>query len=80
MSSPVSGPRAGRVPFSSGFEVEMFRSNRCALCRHADPEFGDCEEFALGVVVEGGWPDLLVEVERDETNPLGIECARFEQG
>lgn len=66
-----------RVPFSNGTEVDMFRSNRCARCMLDDPDGGGCDEFVLGVVVDGGWPDMLVEVERSEANPLGIECVEF---
>jgi hypothetical protein len=68
---------AGRTPFANGSEVEMFRANRCASCVHREPDYEDCEQFALPVAL-GEWPDLLVEVERTAVNPLGIECTRFE--
>ncbi len=67
----------GRVPFSNGTEVDMFRERRCDNCKHDDPEGGGCDEFALGVGM-GEWPDLLVEVPIDAANPLGIECSQFE--
>lgn len=66
----------GRVPFSNGTEVDMFRANRCDRCSHDDPEGGGCDDFAFGVM-NGEWPDLLVEVERGAANPLGVECSRF---
>lgn len=68
-----------RTPFSNGFEVEWFRSARCDHCIHDHPEGGGCDEFVIGALVEGGWPDLLEEVPTSRDNPLGVECRKFEK-
>lgn len=67
-----------RTPFANGFEVDMFRANRCDDCAHDHPDGGGCDEFALPVAM-GEWPDLLVEVVRNAANPLGVECTRFDR-
>jgi hypothetical protein len=67
------------TPFANGFEVDWFRANRCDQCVLDHPDGGGCDEFALGVVVEGGWATdgRLVPVDRSPANPLGVECTRY---
>lgn len=67
------------TPFANGTEVDWFRSARCDRCVHDHPDGGGCDEFALGVVVEGGWATdgRLIPVDRSPSNPLGVECQRF---
>lgn len=78
---PTEPPARYSTPFANGTEVDWFRANRCDQCVHDHPEGGGCDEFALGVVVEGGWATdgRLIPVERSAANPLGVECQRFER-
>lgn len=67
------------TPFANGTEVDWFRSARCDQCVNDHPDGGGCDEFALGVVVDGGWATdgRLVPVDRSRFNPLGVECTEF---
>ena len=62
------------IPFSNGFEVDWFRAARCDNCVHDHPDGGGCDDFILPVI-DGEWPELLVEV---DTNPLGVDCTLFQ--
>lgn len=65
-------------PFANGTEVDMFRANRCDRCRLDHPDGGGCDEFVLTALVAGRWPLRLTPVPRSPTNPLGVECTRYE--
>lgn len=67
---------AGRVPFSNGTEVDMFRENWCARCARREPGESDCDTFGLGVAM-GEWPELLEPAPRSLGNVLGLTCTEF---
>lgn len=67
---------AGRVPFSNGTEVDMFRGQWCDQCALREPGEQDCEEFGLGVAM-GEWPELLKSAPVSPSNPLGLTCSKF---
>lgn len=66
-------------PFANGTEVDWFRAARCDRCALDDPKGGGCDEFLVGVVLEGGWATdgRLVPVDESPANPLGVECTRY---
>ncbi len=66
------------VPFSNGTEVDWFRAGRCDHCVNNHPEGGGCDEFVIGVIGLGEWPDILYAVPNSAANPLGVDCTRFE--
>ena len=66
-------------PFSNGTETEMFEHAWCRRCVHAFDGNSMCDEVALPVVADWGWPDELKPTEKSRANPLGIICTKFKE-
>lgn len=64
------------APFSNSTEGDMFVGARCDYCVHRTGSGDPCAAF--DPAFWGEWPDVLFRVERSPSNPLGIECSRFE--
>lgn len=63
-------------PFSNGAERDAFQFNWCEGCPLAYEGDEMCDEAAIPVLLDEGWPEIFAEVPASSSNPLGVVCTR----